>query len=84
FANSTLDELILVRDAGITELLRWEKNSLTLLTAVRLQAYVHMSCNRFFSTDRRLREMLVCDLLRRSYEKNLIRFDNSKLSTTEK
>ncbi|EPM73065.1 lanthionine biosynthesis protein LanB [Pseudomonas syringae pv. theae ICMP 3923] len=79
-----LDELILVRDAGITELLRWEKNSLTLLTAVRLQAYVHMSCNRFFSTDRRLREMLVCDLLRRSYEKNLIRFDNSKLSTTEK
>ncbi|MCA8157818.1 lantibiotic dehydratase [Burkholderia contaminans] len=40
-------------------------------------SYIHMSCNRLFASNRRLREMLICDALRRAYESSLARSDTT-------
>lgn len=41
-------------------------------------AYIHMCMNRLFSHNRRLKEMMICDFLRKTYESHLVREHASK------
>lgn len=38
-----------------------------------IPAYIHMCMNRLFSHNRRLKEMMICDFLRKTYESHLVR-----------